>query len=205
MWLVVGLGNPGSAYAATRHNIGFMLMDALRKDGGWSPWRKKFDSELADGDFGGTPIIALKPQTFMNLSGIAVSSAMRFYKLPPERLLVLHDDLDLPLATMKLKIGGGNGGHNGLRNIEAHIGSLFWRLRLGIGRPADKAQVHDYVLSPFINAEKAELPAIFDRAGRAIPWLLQGQADYARNILAHSNSQSLPNRAANTNSTEPEG
>jgi PTH1 family peptidyl-tRNA hydrolase len=205
MWLVVGLGNPGSAYAATRHNIGFMLMDYLRKDGGLSSWRKKFDSELADGDFGGSPVIALKPQTFMNLSGIAVASAMRFYKLPPERVLVMHDDLDLPLATMKLKIGGGNGGHNGLRNIEAHIGSLFWRLRLGIGRPADKAQVHDYVLSPFINAEKAELPAIFDRAARAIPWLLQGQADYARNVLAHNPVQSSSGGAGNTDSTKPKG
>ncbi|MBU3656365.1 MAG: aminoacyl-tRNA hydrolase, partial [Alphaproteobacteria bacterium] len=193
------------AYAATRHNIGFMLADYLRKDSGWSHWRKKFDSELADGDFGGCSIMALKPQTFMNLSGIAVAAAMRFYKLPAERVLVLHDDLDLPLATMKLKIGGGNGGHNGLRNIEAHIGSLFWRLRLGIGRPADKAQVHDYVLSPFINAEKTELPAIFDRAGRAIPWLLQGQADYARNILAHTPTQSPSGGAGNTDSTKPKG
>ncbi len=155
MRLVVGLGNPGSRYARNRHNIGFMAVDEIARGCRASPWRRRFQGEAADAEIGGEKILILKPQTFMNESGRSVAEAMRFFKIPLTDVIVFYDELDLPPAKMRVKLGGGNAGHNGLRSISAHCGNEYWRVRLGIGHPGDKSLVHHYVLGDFGKAESA--------------------------------------------------
>jgi len=155
MLLLVGLGNPGLKYAANRHNIGFVTLDAIARRHGFGTWRRKFQSEVAEGSLAGAKVLALKPQTYMNDSGRAVGEAARFFQIAPDNIVVLHDELDLPLGKVRAKTGGGHAGHNGLRSIEAHIGPDFHRLRLGIGHPGEKALVHHYVLDDFTKAELA--------------------------------------------------
>jgi PTH1 family peptidyl-tRNA hydrolase len=152
MWLVVGLGNPGADYQSTRHNIGFMAIDALAGDASFS---KKFQGEIAQIERGGEKVLLLKPQTFMNNSGRSVQAAMAFYKLTPDRIIVIHDELDLPLGKLRIKQGGGANGHNGLKDIDAAIGENYWRIRLGIEHPGDKDAVHGHVLSKFSKEERA--------------------------------------------------
>ena len=154
MWLVVGLGNPGAQYQQTRHNIGFMAVDALARGAVFS---KKFHGELAEISCADEKLFLLKPQTFMNCSGRSVQAAAAFYKIPPDHILVLHDELDLPLGKLRIKRGGGANGHNGIKDIDAAIGADYWRMRLGIGHPGDKDAVHGYVLNDFT---KEELPAV---------------------------------------------
>ena len=156
MWLIVGLGNPGAEYAATRHNIGFMAVDRLAAAAKIDRFTNKFHGELASGDWAGEKLLLLKPQTFMNLSGKSVQAAMAFYKIPLAKLVVLHDELDLPLGKLRIKQGGGANGHNGIKDIDQAIGPDYWRIRLGIGHPGDAARVHGYVLSRF-NAEEMPL------------------------------------------------
>ena len=158
MWLVVGLGNPGAEYAVTRHNIGFMAVDLLAEKLGVRSFSNKFQSEAATADYAGEKLILLKPQTYMNLSGKAVQAALAFYKLPPTQLIVLQDELDLPLGKLRIKKGGGANGHNGIKNIDQMIGPDYWRIRLGVGHPGMKGDVHDYVLGRF-NAEEMTLVA----------------------------------------------
>ncbi|MET0481947.1 MAG: aminoacyl-tRNA hydrolase [Aestuariivirgaceae bacterium] len=155
MLLLVGLGNPGLKYAANRHNIGFVTIDAIARRHGFGAWRRKFQSEVAEGSLGGAKVLALKPQTYMNDSGRAVGEAARFFQIAPDSVVVLHDELDLPLGKLRAKAGGGHAGHNGLRSIEAHVGPGFHRIRLGIGHPGEKALVHHYVLDDFSKAELA--------------------------------------------------
>lgn len=162
-WLVVGLGNPEAGYLQNRHNLGFRALDALEakvKVG----WGRKFGGDFAQGDLGGVKALLLKPSTFMNRSGEAVAPAAGFFKVPAERVLVLHDELDLPLGRLQLKQGGGHGGHNGLRSIEAALGTReFGRVRLGIGRPPAGWDAADFVLSDFrpdeLNAVEVEVQA----------------------------------------------
>ncbi|MER2607201.1 MAG: aminoacyl-tRNA hydrolase, partial [Siculibacillus sp.] len=146
MLLFVGLGNPGAEYARNRHNIGFMAVDALVRRRSFSPWRAKFHGEICEGTIGDEKIVALKPQTYMNDSGRAVVACMSFYKIEPKDVVVFHDELDLPPAKIRVKIGGGHAGHNGLRSIQAHIGPDFRRVRLGIGHPGAKDRVTGWVL-----------------------------------------------------------
>ncbi len=153
MRLLVGLGNPGAKYAGNRHNIGFMAIDAMARAHRASPWRARFQAEAAEVALDGEKALLLKPQTYMNESGRAVRAAMDFYKLPLSALYVLHDELDLPPAKLRVKTGGGIAGHNGLRSISAHCGNDYARVRLGIGHPGDKALVHSYVLNDFAKAE----------------------------------------------------
>lgn len=154
MQLWVGLGNPGSKYAGNRHNIGFMAVDRIAQDHGFGPWKKKFQARISEGDLGTEKVILMKPETFMNRSGQAVAEAMRFYKIEPTDIVVFHDELDMPGGRTKVKEGGGHAGHNGLRSISQHIGNDFARVRLGIGRPADKDLVSRYVLSDFDKADQ---------------------------------------------------
>lgn len=154
MLLVAGLGNPGAEYARHRHNIGFMAADAIHARHGFSPWRKRFQAEVAEGHVGGVKCLLIKPQTYMNESGRAVGEAMRFYKLEPEDVLVIHDELDLTPGKARVKSGGGHGGNNGVRSISAHIGADYRRLRLGIGHPGRKDAVSGYVLHDFSKAER---------------------------------------------------
>ena len=162
MFLVVGLGNPGSGYAANRHNIGFMAVDDLVRRHSFGPWRAKFQGQMAEGTIDGHKVLALKPQTYMNRSGGAVGEAARFFKIEPAHILVLHDELELPPGKLRVKRGGGHAGHNGLRDIDAHIGKDYLRLRLGIGRPHDKALVHNWVLSDFAKADQPWLADFLD-------------------------------------------
>jgi peptidyl-tRNA hydrolase, PTH1 family len=144
--LIVGLGNPGEKYARNRHNIGFRAVEAVAERFHAGPWGAKFSGLLCDARSGDSQLFFLKPQTFMNLSGESVAACARFYKIPPEQVIVLYDELDLPPGKLRVKQGGGNGGHNGVKSIDAHLGEDTWRVRIGIGRPADKALVSHYVL-----------------------------------------------------------
>jgi len=157
MTLCVGLGNPGPTYRKTRHNVGFRVIDALVSETGARDISKKnFKGEL----YRHNPFFFLKPLTYMNLSGTSVRAVMDYYKIPVENLVVVHDDIDLPLGTVRYKRGGGNGGHNGLRSIDAEVGREYLRLRIGVGKPERKEQVVDYVLSPFSVREEEEVERI---------------------------------------------
>lgn len=154
MKLIVGLGNPGAKYAANRHNIGFMALDRMAEDHGLGPWKARFQGLTAEGRIGAARVVLLKPQTFMNLSGQSVGEAMRYLKLTPADVVVLHDELDLAPGKCRLKEGGGHAGHNGLRSIHQHIGEAYGRVRLGIGHPGHKDKVAPYVLSDFAKADQ---------------------------------------------------
>lgn len=163
MWLIVGLGNPGPEYANQRHNVGFMAVDALvHAYASPSPFKPKFQGLVTAGTLGAEKVVFLKPQTFMNRSGQSVRAAADFYKIPSDRIIVFHDDLDLAFGTVRVKCGGGHGGHNGLRDISAHLGPDYWRVRLGIGHPGDKNRVHAYVLHDFSKDERAAITTLVD-------------------------------------------
>lgn len=154
MLLLVGLGNPGARYAGNRHNIGFMALDEIARKAGAPQWRQRFQGETTEAVIGFGKALLLKPQTFMNLSGQSVQAAAAFYKIEPSRIVVFHDELDLAPSKLRVKRGGGNAGHNGLRSISASIGNDYRRVRMGIGHPGDKALVHAYVLNDFAKAEQ---------------------------------------------------
>lgn len=150
-----GLGNPGPGYALNRHNIGFMAVDRIARDHGFDRWRDKSGAQLSTGVIGGAKIILVKPQLYMNKSGLPLAEISRFYKIPPEAVSVFHDELDIVAGKLRIKQAGGHGGHNGLRDIDRHLGQNYWRLRLGIGRPERKEEVHKYVLQDFSKAEQS--------------------------------------------------
>lgn len=154
MQLFVGLGNPGGKYRMNRHNIGFMAVDAIAEEHGFTPWRGKFQGQIAEGRLGNGKVLLLKPETYMNNSGQSVGEAMRFYKLEPGDVTVFHDELDLAPGKCRVKTGGGHAGHNGLRSLHAHIGEGYRRVRLGIGHPGRKDMVSPWVLGDFSKAER---------------------------------------------------
>ena len=155
MFLIVGLGNPGAEYAGTRHNAGFLAVDAIAEKYSFGAWREKFDGLIAEGRIDNEKVYLLKPQTFMNLSGNSVGKAALFYKILPEHIIVIHDDMDLDISKIKAKTGGGAGGHNGLKSIDAHITNAYHRVRLGVGHPAGQGEaVVNYVLSRFSKNEQ---------------------------------------------------
>lgn len=176
MHLLVGLGNPGARYAGNRHNIGFMALDAIQRHWRAAPWRARFSGEASEASIGGEKVVLLKPQTFMNESGRAVGDAMRFYKIALDNVHVFHDELDLPPAKLRVKKGGGNAGHNGLRSITAHCGNDYPRVRLGIGHPGDKALVHAYVLSDFAKTEAAWVDDLTEACAEFADLLVGGDA-----------------------------
>lgn len=159
MFLVVGLGNPGAEYAATRHNVGFMAADVLHRRYNFSPFRSKFNGLIAEGQIEGEKVYLLKPQTYMNLSGNSVVQAANFYKILPENIVVIHDDMDLPTDKIKAKIGGGSGGHNGIKSIDSQITPNYNRIRIGVGHPMTKNEenVVNHVLSGFSKADKENI------------------------------------------------
>ena len=169
MLLFVGLGNPGAKYAHNRHNIGFMAVEEIARRHGFAPWRRRFQGETTEGTLDGERVVLLRPATFMNESGRAVQEAVSFFKLPPNETTVFQDELELPPAKVRVKVGGGIAGHNGLRSISAHIGNDYRRVRLGIGHPGVKELVHGYVLSDFAKDERPWVEtlceAIADNAG----------------------------------------
>ena len=169
MILLVGLGNPGARYADNRHNIGFMAVDAIVRRHRFSAERSKFEGLLCEGTLSGEKVLALKPMTYMNESGRSVGQAMRFYKLTPADVIVFHDELDLAPGKLRVKTGGGNAGHNGLRSITEHIGQNFRRVRLGIGHPGNKDLVSPYVLSDFSKDDHDWLTPLLDAIADAAP------------------------------------
>ena len=174
MLLVVGLGNPGSDYAKNRHNIGFMAVDVIQRLHSFSPFRSKFQGHLADGVVGVEKVLLLKPTTFMNSSGIAVQAVINFYKIPPNEILVFHDELDLETTKIRIKRGGGHAGHNGLRSIHTCIGSNYGRVRFGIGHPGNKDRVTNYVLQNFDNAEMIWVAKLLNTVAEHFPRLVRG-------------------------------
>ena len=175
MLLLVGLGNPGPKYERNRHNVGFMAVDAIVRRHGFGPFRARFDGLVAEGEIGGEKVLALKPQTFMNNSGESVADAARFFKIAPADIVILHDELDLAPGKVRTKTGGGNAGHNGLRSIDAHLGSAdYRRARIGIGHPGDKSMVLNWVLHPFAKTDRDWLIPLLDAMAEAAPLLARG-------------------------------
>jgi PTH1 family peptidyl-tRNA hydrolase len=175
MWLMVGLGNPGPRYASNRHNIGFMALDSLVRRHHLGTWRKRFKGVAAEGPLAGERVIALKPETFMNDSGLAVAEAANFYKIDVGHIVVFHDEIDLAPAKVRVKTGGGVAGHNGLRSITAHVGNDYVRVRIGVGHPGVKELVYPYVLGDFAVAERPWVEALCDILADNAEMLVKGQ------------------------------
>ena len=179
--LIVGLGNPGREYETTRHNAGYGWVDELARSQSWSFKNEaKFHGLTARGQLHGQEVFLLKPQTFMNLSGRAVGALAQFYKIAPAEILVVHDELDLPPGVARLKLGGGHGGHNGFKDIIAHLGSKdFWRLRLGIGHPGERAEVVNFVLNEPRREERELIDEAMQRALDAAHLFIEGKTEAA--------------------------
>ena len=176
MLLFVGLGNPGAKYARNRHNIGFMAVDTIALTYGFGPWKKKFQSELAEGQIDGARVLLLKPQTYMNESGRAVGEAAKFYKLAARDIVAFYDEIDLAPGRFRMKTGGGAAGHNGIRSIAASsVGEGFRRARLGVGHPGDASLVHGHVLSDFYKDDEAWVTKLIAACAEAAPMLTRGE------------------------------
>jgi len=175
MLLIAGLGNPGAEHARNRHNIGFMALKRIAEEHRIGPFRSRFQGQIAEGPIGGERVALLAPQTYMNESGRSVGEAMRFYKLGLESILVIHDELDLAPSKVRVKVGGGSAGHNGLRSITAHVGNDYKRLRLGIGHPGAKELVLPFVLGDFSKGEMAWVDALCDAVAAAAGLLAKGE------------------------------
>lgn len=182
--IVVGLGNPGPEHQLTRHNAGYWFVDVLaRRHGGEFRDYRKYSGETARITIGAQELILLKPTTYMNRSGLSMRQLSEFFKIPAEEILVAHDELDLPVGSLRLKFGGGHGGHNGLRDAIAHIGDRFWRLRIGVGHPGKKADVIDYVLTRAPRPEEDLILAAIGNAADCMPLLLEQGAERAMSKL----------------------
>src|SRR5271170_7659534 len=175
MRLFVGLGNPGARYARNRHNIGFMAVDEIARRHGFAPWRRRFQGETAEGTLDRERVILLKPTTFMNDSGRAVQEAANFFKLAASEITVFQDELELPPAKVRVKVGGGIAGHNGLRSITSHIGNDYRRVRIGVGHPGAKDLVEQFVLSDFAKSERAWVEALLGILADNVDLLVRGQ------------------------------
>ncbi len=194
MLLIAGLGNPGRRYEKHRHNVGFMAVEAIHRHENFGPWKVKFRGLVAEGTLGGTKALLIKPTTYMNNSGVAIGEAARFYKIDPRDVVVMYDELDLPPGKVRVKTGGGAGGHNGIRSIDSHFGKNYRRVRIGIGHPGQKDRVSGHVLGDF--------------AKRDHDWLEPLLAEIARNaeLLANGEDATFMNRIAlGTASDEPVG
>lgn len=179
MLILVGQGNPGAKYAGNRHNLGFMVLDAIAEAHGFGPWRSKFEAEISEGRIetsdGAVRALLVKPQTFYNETGRAVSQAARFYKLGEEDVTVFHDEIDLAPGRVRVKRGGGHSGNNGMRSIMSHIGADVRRVRLGVGHPGDKTKVMPHVLADFPKGEEAWRDALLGAIAEALPFLAAGE------------------------------
>lgn len=200
MWLIVGLGNPGPEHRNNRHNAGFMAVDEIVRRHGFSTPRKRFQGSVSEGRMSGQKVLALKPETFMNRSGPSVSEAARFYKIPPEQVIVFHDELDLAPGKLKVKSGGGHGGHNGIRSILAHFGAEFTRVRIGVGHPGNKGRVTGHVLGDFTKTDAEWLEPFLDAISSEAELLVAGDREgfltnVARRIQPARNAGSRRNDA----------
>ena len=200
MRLFAGLGNPGAKYAGNRHNIGFMAVERIAGDHGFSPWRRAFHGLVSEGRLGADKVILLKPATFMNLSGQSVQAALTFYKLNPADLVVFHDELDLAPGKCRVKQGGGHAGHNGLRSIHGHIGEAYGRVRLGIGHPGHKDAVAAYVLHDFAKADADWLEDLLHGISDGAAALADGDGARFMNAVA---LRTAPPRSATAPKVKP--
>ncbi len=201
MKLITGLGNPGAKYARNRHNIGFMAVERMAADHDFGPWKAKHQGSVSEGRFGSTRAVLLRPETFMNKSGDSVAAALRFYKLEPEDLIVLHDELDLAPGKVKFKMGGGHAGHNGLRSIHGHLGPDYARVRLGIGHPGHKDLVASYVLHDFAKADADWLEDVLTGVSDGAPWLAQGDGAKFMNAVSLRTAPPRPSTGTGSSAT----
>ena len=183
MKLLVGLGNPGPRFVNNRHNIGFMILDQIVRHYGFGSWKRRFQSHLSQGIVDNIKVFGLLPHTYMNRSGQAVQSAVRFFKLDPTQVIVFHDDIALLPTQCKIKQGGGSAGHNGLRSIDSYLGQNYWRVRIGIGHPGHKIKVPDYVLHDFAQSDNVWLNSLIQTCVTALPLLLTDQIDQFTNAF----------------------
>jgi len=182
-WLIAGLGNPGPEYAGNRHNAGYMVVDLLAERIGARFKAHKSGNQIAEGKLAGAPVTLCKPLTFMNLSGRPVAALRDFYKVPAGQLVVVHDELDVPSGAIRLKLGGGDNGHNGLRSVTSALGTPdYYRVRFGIGRPPGRMDAAAFVLRDFSSAERKDLPFLLDRCADAVETLLRHGLATAQNI-----------------------
>jgi PTH1 family peptidyl-tRNA hydrolase len=201
MKLFVGLGNPGDKYARHRHNVGFMTLERIAERGGFTPWKRRFRGLAAEGELAGERVLLLKPQTYMNDSGEAVGEAQRYLKIPEGDIVVFHDEIDLAPGRLKVKAGGGNAGHNGLRSLTAHIGNDYVRVRIGVGHPGHKDAVQHYVLRDFTKADREWLEPLLDAIADASGRLAKGEharflSDVALALKAADEPMKSPARPA---------
>ena len=169
--LIAGLGNPGPSYLRNRHNVGFMVTDVIHESYEFGPWRKRFEGAISEGMLARRKTYLLKPATYMNESGRSVGAAARFFKLTPESIVVVHDEIDLAAGKLRTKAGGGDAGHNGLRSITATLGPDYRRVRIGVGHPGDKERVHGHVLENFSKADEEWLVPLLSAIAKAAPFL----------------------------------
>lgn len=205
MKLFVGLGNPGRSYAKHRHNVGFMAVEAIAGRFDFAAWKSRFSGDVSDGRVGDTRVLILKPQTYMNESGRAVAEAARYLKIAPEDVFVFYDEIDLAPGKLKVKTGGGNAGHNGLRSVTQHFDNDYQRVRIGVGHPGQKDQVANYVLSNFAKTDKAWLEPMLDEIARASPHLAAGDqarflSEVARAVAPDQYAKSTSKTAASDRS-----
>ena len=186
MLVLVGLGNPEAKYKLNRHNVGFMTIDSIVANYKLAPYKTKFQSQIITKKINDTPVIFSKPQTFMNLSGKSIGNILNFYKLKCENVIVIHDDLDLNLGTVKTKIGGGSGGHNGLKSLDSIIGTNYRRLRIGIGHPGDKTLVNNYVLGDFSKSENVIINILIKNISLNFDKIIKNKEDNLSQILAEN-------------------
>lgn len=200
MWLIVGLGNPGKQYEGTRHNVGFRVIDELARRGGSGGFTSQFKGEVAKVDVGRERAVLLKPLTYMNLSGESVQGAMAFFKLQQHEIIVVHDDMDLELGRIKLKQGGGHGGHNGIRDIAQRIGADFYRVRLGVGRPRGNSSASKHVLGGFSPDEQPALERLLADASDAVEMII-GDGLNAAQLKFHTSDK--PKKKGKDNAPAP--
>lgn len=199
MKLLIGLGNPGAEHAHNRHNIGFMALDAIAEAHRFGPWRNKFQGQLSEGRLGGEKCLLLKPSTFMNESGHSATEAVRFYKFDLDDVIVLHDELDLAPAKVRVKTGGGVAGHNGLKSLTRHIGNDYVRVRIGIGHPGDKSKVHGHVLKDFSKTELIWAEPLIDAIATSAPLLAKDDIPNFMNDVARAVNGDIPGSKNNSN------
>jgi len=186
MLVLVGLGNPEAKYKLNRHNVGFMTIDSIVANYKLAPYKTKFQSQIVTKKINDTPVIFSKPQTFMNLSGKSIGNILNFYKLKCENVIVIHDDLDLNLGTVKTKIGGSSGGHNGLKSLDSIIGKNYRRLRIGIGHPGDKTLVNNYVLGDFSKSENVIINILIKNISLNFDKIIKNKEDNLSQLLAEN-------------------
>jgi len=190
-WLFAGLGNPGAKYEKNRHNVGFMAAEKIAREYNFSPFKAKYKGLLSEGNIKGQKVILLMPQTFMNLSGESVQPTAKFYKIPPERIVVFYDEIELPGGKVRAKKGGGNAGHNGLKSIDEHLpGKDYWRVRLGVGRPPHpEMDVADYVLGNFSKEEMGWVEKVIEAVAVHLPLMLENNDSEFMNKVTLSTRQ----------------